>query len=120
MRHLNDSVAWSLLPKLRATTEGIGRRLNVTLGTRLPEDYKRLIETFGQGGFLGEAYCSGLLLASYLGRLDQPSEPRDLRTISAQLRLCHTRCIPTILDCWGLGHREDKDTMAVEYHRLTA
>jgi hypothetical protein len=34
---------------------------------RLPEEYKHLIETFGQGVYVGEAYCSGLLIASYLG-----------------------------------------------------
>jgi len=37
------------------------------LGMRLPEDYKLLVETFGQGGFVGQAYCSGLLISSYLG-----------------------------------------------------
>ena len=37
-----------------------------SLGLTLPADYKRLIETFGQGDFVGHVYCSGLLISSHL------------------------------------------------------
>jgi hypothetical protein len=81
------------------------------LGLRLPDDYKLLIETFGQGGFVGQAFCSGLLITSYLG-----ARPVERATGAAE----YFRSIaglpygvyPAIPGLLAFGSYGDKDTVA--------
>jgi hypothetical protein len=48
------------------------RAVESELGTALPTDYKEFIGLFGQGGFVGEKYCSGIQITSYL--TERPDE----------------------------------------------
>jgi hypothetical protein len=81
------------------------------LGIKLPEDYKQLIEHFGQGVFVGKAYVSGLLISSYLG-----PHPRDRALGAAEyLRTAVTpeyKFYPEIPGLLGFGSFGDKDTFA--------
>ncbi len=61
-------------PQNRLYNDGDWEVAERQLHMQLPQDYKRLIETYGQGGFVGAAYCSGLLLTSYL----RPTRAADL------------------------------------------
>jgi hypothetical protein len=82
------------------------------LGVQLPTEYKYLMETFGQGEFVGQVVCSGLFIASYLGPC-RPSERGE--GFSAYFRTIDP--IPYALypdnpGLLGFGSYGDKDTIA--------
>jgi hypothetical protein len=54
-------------PKDPVCNNGDWRVVETELAIELPADYKQLIDTFGQGVFVGKALYSGLLITSYLG-----------------------------------------------------
>jgi hypothetical protein len=82
------------------------------LGVKLPEDYKRLIETFGQGGFVGEAFCSGLLLASYLGPARPVERAKGFSAVFRTVDRLSYGLYPDKPGLLGFGSYADKDTVA--------
>ncbi len=90
---------------------GDWQQVESALGMRLPVDYKLLVETFGQGRFVGQADCSGLLIFSYLG--GRPVEWAEgaaayLRSIDG----LPYGVYPVMPGLLGFGSYGDKDTIA--------
>jgi hypothetical protein len=80
-------------------------------GLTLPDDYKRLIETYGQGEFVGHAHCSGLLITSYLG--PRPVEQANgFGEMILSLGPMSYSVYPDVPGLLGVGSYGDKDSIA--------
>ena len=82
------------------------------LGIRLPEDYKTLIETFGQGTFVGKANRSGLLISSYLGPAEAVELGEGFGAYFRTLMPMAYGIYPDQPGLLGFGSYADKDTIA--------
>lgn len=98
-------------PKVPLYNQGNWETVESELGVQLPEDYKRLIETFGQGEIVGQAYYSGLLIDSYLG--GRPVErAKGLAAYFRSIDPLPYHVYPEQPGLLGFGNFGDKDTIA--------
>lgn len=82
------------------------------IGLPLPADYKRLIETFGQGEFVGQAFCSGLTIASYLGPAKPSERAKGFSAYFQEVGPMQFGIYPANPGLLGFGSYADKDTVA--------
>src|SRR5947209_131635 len=99
-------------PKDPLYNDGNWQLIERDLGVQLPEDYKRLIETFGQGGFVGQAFCSGLLIASYLGPARAVERANGFSSYFSTIGPIPYGLYPNKPGLLGFGSYADKDTIA--------
>ncbi|VTS04824.1 SMI1/KNR4 family protein [Tuwongella immobilis] len=92
--------------------KGMWDEVERELGLSLPLDYKRLIETFGQGVFVGEAFCSGLIIASYLGPAKPSERAKGFSAYFQDVEAIEFGIYPETPGLLGFGSYADKDTIA--------
>jgi hypothetical protein len=78
----------------------------------LPDDYKRLIDAFGQGTFVGQAFCSGLLISSYLGPARADQRAKGFSAYLHSIGPIPYGLYPDKPGLLGFGSYADKDTIA--------